>query len=96
MTVKPNNFSFAGVCSQRLTNVEVMASEMVALYCPLNNDKVQSGTKLIWIHYAAQAMDLSGMSMAEQKQMGVVVHGRNLVILSAFAWHQGNYSCSAG
>lgn len=90
MTVKPNNFSFAGVCSQRLIKVvEVMASEMVALHCPLN-------TPTFWIHYAAQAKNLSGMSMAEQRQMGLVVHGRNLVILSAYAWHQGNYSCSAG
>lgn len=89
MTVKPNNFSFAGVCSQRLTNVQVMASEMVALHCP------KSGAKPIWTHYATQAKDLSGMSMAEQRQMGVVVHGRNLVILSASAWHQGNYSCFA-
>lgn len=89
MTVKPNNFSFAGVCSQRPTNVQVMASEMVALHCPLN-------TSTIWIYYAAQAKDLSAMSMAEQRQMGVVVHGRNLVILSASVGHQGNYSCSAG
>lgn len=87
MTVNPNNFSFAGVCSQRLTEVKVMASEMVALCCPLN-------TPTIWIHYAAQAKDLSGMSMEEQRQMGVVVHERNLVILRASAWHQGNYSCS--
>lgn len=87
MTVKPNNFSFVGVRSQRL--IKVVASEMVALHCPLN-------TSTFWIHYAAQAKDLTGMSMAEQRQMGVVVHGRNLVILSTSAWHQGNYSCSAG
>ncbi|TNM90921.1 hypothetical protein fugu_003210 [Takifugu bimaculatus] len=62
---------------------------MVALHCPLN-------TTTIWIYYAAQAKDLSAMSMAEQRQMGVVVHGRNLVILSASVGHQGNYSCSAG
>eukprot|EP00066_Takifugu_rubripes_P019089 XP_011608355.1 PREDICTED: interleukin-18 receptor 1-like isoform X1 [Takifugu rubripes] len=81
--------SLTGVCSQRPTNVQVMASEMVALHCPLN-------TPTIWIYYAAQAKDLSAMSMAEQRQMGVVVHGRNLVILSASVGHQGNYSCSAG
>lgn len=88
MTVKPNNFSFAGVCCERPRNVAVQANEMVALQCPLNTT--------LWIHYAAQVKNLSGMSMAEQRQMGVVVHGRNLVILSATAWHQGNYSCSAG
>lgn len=86
-----SNFSFAGVCFQRSKDVKVMASEMVALLCPS-----KSGAKPTWIHYATQVKNLSGLSMAEQRQMGVVVHGRNLVILSASAWHQGNYSCLLG
>lgn len=62
---------------------------MVALLCEDGN-----GTKPTWIHHVDQAMDLSRLSQAEQRQMAVLVSGRSLVILNATQSHQGNYSCS--
>nr|XP_020461174.1 X-linked interleukin-1 receptor accessory protein-like 2 [Monopterus albus] len=52
---------------------------MVVLQCP----------------YPSQEIALTNnMSSADQRQMGVLVHERSLVILSATVNHQGNYLCS--
>ncbi|XP_044048601.1 interleukin-1 receptor accessory protein-like [Siniperca chuatsi] len=80
--------SLTGVCPRE---IYVKAGEMVALQCP---DGV---AEPIWTSYTTQEMDLtSNMSSAEQRQMGVLVHERSLVILNASVNHQGNYSCSLG
>lgn len=77
------------MCSQRARNVHVKTGEMVALLC-----KDDKGTNPTWIHHVDQAMDLSRLSPAEQRQMAVLVSGTSLVILNATLSHQGNYSCS--
>ncbi|CAJ1049484.1 hypothetical protein PFLUV_G00030520 [Xyrichtys novacula] len=67
---------------------------MVALKCPYYRGH---DAELTWTSHTGQALDLnSNMSSAQQRQMGVLVHGRSLVILSVSANRQGNYSCSHG
>nr|XP_020493648.1 interleukin-18 receptor 1-like isoform X2 [Labrus bergylta] len=84
-----------GVFSLRRTEVHIKAGEMVALWCP--HQKGSYGAKLIWSSHTAHELDLSSnMSADELSRMGVLVYGRNLVILSASVNHQGNYSCSQG
>ncbi|XP_070691781.1 uncharacterized protein [Pempheris klunzingeri] len=82
-----------GVCAQTPEEIYVKAGEMVALQCPYYND---GDAEVMWTSHAAQETDLTNMSSAEQRQTGVLVHGRTLVILSASAKHQGNYSCFLG
>ncbi|KAM7014977.1 uncharacterized protein LKV04_013008 [Tautogolabrus adspersus] len=68
---------------------------MVALWCP--HYKGSNDAKVIWTSHTTQELDLSSnMSAAELRRVGVLVDGRTLVILSASAKHQGNYSCSQG
>ncbi|KAK9542973.1 hypothetical protein VZT92_000791 [Zoarces viviparus] len=88
--------SLTGVCPRRTTETYVKAGEMVALYCPHDRGSSRGDAKVIWTSYTTQEMDLTDMSSAEQRQMGVLVHGRSLVILSASVNHRGNYSCSLG
>ncbi|CAJ1049486.1 interleukin-18 receptor 1-like [Xyrichtys novacula] len=85
--------SLAGVCSLGPKNISVEANEMVALQC--NGAENQSGAKVIWTSPNTKERELSSdMSSAEQRQAGVLLYGRSLVILSANVSHQGNYSCS--
>ncbi|XP_075933974.1 interleukin-18 receptor 1-like [Anarhichas minor] len=88
--------SLTGVCPWRTTETYVKAGEMVALYCPHGRGSSRGDAKVIWTSYTTQEMDLTDMSSAEQRQMGVLVYGRSLVILSASVNHRGNYSCSLG
>ncbi|XP_022624036.1 interleukin-1 receptor type 1-like [Seriola dumerili] len=84
-----------GACHLTLEEQYVRRGEMVLLQCP--STCYQKGdAKVIWTSYTAQKMDLTNMSSAEQKQMGVLVHQNSLVILSASVDHHGNYSCSVG
>ncbi|XP_074521754.1 interleukin-18 receptor 1-like isoform X3 [Halichoeres trimaculatus] len=86
-----------GVLSWRPREVHIKAGEMVALQCPYYRGLSQSRDELIWTNHTGQELDLSSnMSSAEQSQMGVLIHGRSLVILSVSVDHQGNYSCSFG
>ncbi|XP_033486238.1 interleukin-1 receptor type 2-like [Epinephelus lanceolatus] len=85
-----------GVCPQRPRDVNVKAGEMVALYCRPDRRNNHGDAGVIWRSYTTQEMNLTAMSSAEQAQMGLLVHGRSLVILSASIKHQGNYSCSQG
>ncbi|KAM9367002.1 interleukin-1 receptor accessory protein-like [Symphorus nematophorus] len=78
--------SLTGVFPQSPQEKCVKAGELVALQCPHDD------AKLIWTSHTTQEMDLT--KSAEQRQMGVLVHGRSLVILNASVNHQGNYSCS--
>ncbi|XP_020493649.1 interleukin-18 receptor 1-like [Labrus bergylta] len=85
----------AGVFSLRHTAVHIKAGEMVALLCP--HHKGSNDAELIWTsHTAQETLLISSISSAEQRQMGLLVHGRNLVILGASVNHQGKYSCSQG
>ncbi|XP_041649200.1 interleukin-1 receptor accessory protein-like [Cheilinus undulatus] len=84
-----------GVLSWRPKEVYIKAGEMVALWCP--HYKGFDDTNLIWTNHTDQETGLSSsMSSAEQRKMGVLLHERTLVILSANINHQGNYSCSYG
>ena len=88
---------FAGVCPRRPKEKYVRAGEMVALQCPGYRGYDHSDGRLIWTSHTSQEMDLTGdMSSAQQRETGVLVHGRSLVILNASVNHQGNYSCSQG
>ncbi|TNN74492.1 Interleukin-1-binding protein [Liparis tanakae] len=84
--------SLTGVFSLRTGQTYVRAGEMVALCC--HHDC--GDAKVIWTSSSSQERDLADMSSAEQTQMGLLVRGRSLVILSASVNHQGNYSCSPG
>lgn len=88
--------SFAGVCPSSLEEPYVKAGEMVALYCPQDSGSSHPDAKVIWISYTTQERNLTHTSPAEQRKMGLLVHGRSLVILNASRDHQGNYSCSQG
>lgn len=87
--------SLAGVCPQRLTEIHVKAGELVALRCPRCKGNNHSDAQLIWTSYTTQEMNLtSNLSSAEQNQMGVLIHGRSLIIFNSSVNHQGNYSCT--
>lgn len=86
--------SFAGVCPREIHS---KAGEMVALYCPRNRGYNHADTKLVWTSHTTQRTYVTNnMSSDELTQMGVVLHGRSLVILSVSINHQGNYSCAMG
>uniref|UniRef100_A0A671WSJ6 Interleukin-18 receptor 1-like n=1 Tax=Sparus aurata TaxID=8175 RepID=A0A671WSJ6_SPAAU len=86
-----------GVCPRRPEEKYVRAGEMVALQCPRYRGYDHGDGRLIWASHTTQEKDLtSDMSSAEQMEMGVLVHGRSLVILNASVNHHGNYSCSQG
>nr|AGS55351.1 interleukin-18 receptor 1 [Sparus aurata] len=88
--------SLTGVCPRRPEEKYVRAGEMVALQCP-RYEYDHGDDRLIWASHTTQEVDLtSDMSSAEQMEMGVLVHGRSLVILNASVNHHGNYSCSQG
>ncbi|TMS13338.1 Interleukin-18 receptor accessory protein [Larimichthys crocea] len=75
--------------------IYVKAGDLVALECPCKGSNCVDA-KPIWTSYTTQEMDLTKMSSAERMQMGMLIHGRSLVILTASVNHQGNYSCSLG
>ncbi|XP_028438032.1 interleukin-18 receptor 1-like isoform X2 [Perca flavescens] len=85
-----------GVCPWRPREIYVKEGEMVALYCPRYGGYDHGDAKLIWTSYTTQDMDLTNVSSAEQRQMGILVHGRSLMILTASVNYQGNYSCTQG
>ncbi|KAF1392672.1 hypothetical protein PFLUV_G00030490 [Perca fluviatilis] len=88
---------WTGVCPQRPREIYVKEGEMVALYCPRPRGYDHGDAKLIWTSYTTQDMDLTNnVSSAEQRQMGILVHGRSLVILNASVNYRGNYSCTQG
>ncbi|XP_018539217.1 interleukin-18 receptor 1 isoform X1 [Lates calcarifer] len=85
---------FTGVCPREIHS---KAGEMVALYCPRNRGYNHADTKLVWTSHTTQRTYVTNnMSSDELTQMGVVLHGRSLVILSVSINHQGNYSCAMG
>ncbi|KAL6112872.1 il18r1 [Pungitius sinensis] len=69
---------------------------MVALYCPQDSGSSHDDAKVIWISSTTHETTLTDTSPAEQRKMGLLIHGRSLVILSASLNHQGNYLCSLG
>uniref|UniRef100_A0A8C9X2R2 Interleukin-1 receptor-like 1 n=2 Tax=Sander lucioperca TaxID=283035 RepID=A0A8C9X2R2_SANLU len=86
-----------GVCPRRPREIYVKEGEMVALYCPRYRGYDHGDAKLIWTSYTTQDMDLTNsVSSAEQRQLGILVHERSLVILSASVNYRGNYSCTQG
>ncbi|XP_034536818.1 uncharacterized protein LOC117810922 isoform X2 [Notolabrus celidotus] len=84
-----------GVFSGRRREVHIKAGEMVALQCPYRRGVNHSAADLVWTHHTEQEVDLI-RSSAEQRQRGVLVDGRSMVILSVSVNHQGNYSCTYG
>ncbi|TNN74491.1 Interleukin-1-binding protein [Liparis tanakae] len=88
--------SLTAVCPWRTGQTYVRAGEMVALYCRHDRRSSHGDAKVIWTSSSSQERDLADMSSAEQTQMGLLLRGRSLVILSASVNHQGNYSCSPG
>ncbi|XP_069553927.1 interleukin-1 receptor-like 1 [Brachyistius frenatus] len=81
----------SGVCPMTPKEYYVKAGDMVALHC---GGKNHYDAQVLWKSDSSQEMYLyNNISAAEQRQMGVVVHGNSLVILSASVNHQGNYSC---
>ncbi|XP_041790781.1 interleukin-1 receptor-like 1 isoform X2 [Chelmon rostratus] len=86
-----------GVCPRRPREVNVKAGEMVALQCPHHRGYNHGDAKPTWTSYTTQLTDLNAnTSSVERSRMGVLLHGRSLVILSVSVNHQGNYSCSLG
>ncbi|XP_065327625.1 uncharacterized protein LOC134617143 [Pelmatolapia mariae] len=84
-----------GVCPLSFQEVNVKAGEMAVLQCPSYRGYSDGGAEVLWTSDTVDEMKLFNMSTsAEQRQMGVLVHGRILVILRASVNHQGNYSCS--
>ncbi|KAK2853842.1 hypothetical protein Q5P01_006503 [Channa striata] len=85
--------SLADFCPKTRKEIFIQAGEMVVLCCPghISDDD----TEIVWTSYTHQEMNLtSDSSPAEQRQLGVLVLGRNLVILNASEKQQGNYMCS--
>ncbi|XP_047435873.1 uncharacterized protein LOC125005020 [Mugil cephalus] len=85
-----------GVYSLGPQVLHVQAGEMVVLQCNdiRYNDR---DAKLLWTLHTTRGENLTDLSpSAEQSQMGVLIHGLDLVILRASANHDGNYSCSHG
>ncbi|XP_032357502.1 interleukin-1 receptor type 1 isoform X2 [Etheostoma spectabile] len=84
-----------GVFPGRPREIFVKDGEIVALYCPRYRGYDHGDAKLTWTSYTTQVMDLTNnVPSAEQRQMGMLIHERSLVILSASVNHQGNYSCT--
>ncbi|XP_011608353.2 interleukin-1 receptor accessory protein-like isoform X1 [Takifugu rubripes] len=84
-----------GVCPQRPREVYVKAGEMASLFCPHTGHQ----QRLTWTSHILPERDLDlteDMSSSERRRTGLLVHGRNLVVLEASVNHQGNYSCSLG
>ncbi|XP_055363147.1 interleukin-18 receptor 1-like isoform X2 [Betta splendens] len=82
-----------GVCLQKAEEVYVQAGEMAVLLCPYH--KCKSNSTVVWTGYThQQTRVLTDMSVDEQDQLGMLVHGRSLVVFSAAANIEGNYSCS--
>uniref|UniRef100_A0A3P9BDF4 Uncharacterized LOC101475796 n=1 Tax=Maylandia zebra TaxID=106582 RepID=A0A3P9BDF4_9CICH len=84
-----------GVCPLSFQEVHVKSGEMAVLQCPSYREYSDGDAEVFWTSHTVDEMKLFNMSTsAEQRQMGVLVHGRILVILRASVNHQGNYSCS--
>ncbi|XP_077374829.1 interleukin-18 receptor 1-like isoform X2 [Festucalex cinctus] len=73
--------------------VYVKAGEMVVLNCQQGGYHFDHGP-VIWTSENNLQMDLSKISPAEQRQMGLLCLDGSLFILTASVNHQGNYSCS--
>lgn len=87
--------STRGVCPLSFQEVNVEAGEMAVLQCPSYREYRDGDAEVFWTSHTVDEMKLFNMSTsAEQRQMGVLVHGGILVILRASVNHQGNYSCS--
>ncbi|XP_019212594.1 uncharacterized protein LOC102076609 isoform X1 [Oreochromis niloticus] len=87
--------STPGVCPLSFQEVHVKAGEMAVLQCPSYRGYSDGDAEVFWTSHTVDEMKLFNMSTsAEQRQMGVLVHGRILVILRVSVNHQGNYSCS--
>ncbi|XP_063344258.1 interleukin-1 receptor accessory protein-like [Pelmatolapia mariae] len=87
--------STPGVCPLSFQEVNAKAGEMAVLQCPSYRGYSDGDAEVFWTSHTVDEMKLFNMSIsAEQRQMGVLVHGRILVILRASVNHQGNYSCS--
>ncbi|KAM7424384.1 hypothetical protein PAMA_000636 [Pampus argenteus] len=82
--------------AQILDDIYVKEGEMVVLWCPQFRRDNHAEVKTTWTSYTTQEMDLTNMSSSEQRQMGVLIHERSLVIFRASSNHHGNYSCSLG
>ncbi|XP_019742320.1 interleukin-18 receptor 1-like isoform X1 [Hippocampus comes] len=72
--------------------IYVKASEMVVLQCQRAGHLDHK--PVIWTSENKPQMNLSNMSPAEQRQLGLLCFDRSLFILAASVNHQGNYSCS--
>uniref|UniRef100_A0A3Q2UZM8 Interleukin 18 receptor 1 n=1 Tax=Haplochromis burtoni TaxID=8153 RepID=A0A3Q2UZM8_HAPBU len=84
-----------GVCPLSFQEVHVKSGEMAVLQCPSYRGYSDGDAEVFWTSHTVDEMKLFNMSTsAEQRQMGVLVHGRILVILRASVNHQENYSCS--
>ncbi|XP_049574924.1 interleukin-18 receptor accessory protein isoform X2 [Syngnathus scovelli] len=73
--------------------IYVKAGEMVVLQCQRSSHRLDHAP-VIWTSESKLPMDLSNMSPAEQRQMGLLFFDTSLFILTASVNHQGNYSCS--
>lgn len=82
--------TFLGVCDA--TKVRIKAGDMAVLTCPLSSPQNSTRATVKWTSHALNLT--SNTPLAQQKQMGVLAHKGNLVILSVSGRHQGNYSCS--
>ncbi|XP_056245125.1 interleukin-18 receptor 1-like [Seriola aureovittata] len=89
--------SLTGVCPLTSKEIHAKAGELVVLQCPPDGGYNRGDTKLVWTSHTTQKIYVTNnMSAAELTEMGVLIHGRSLVILSSSVNHQGNYSCSVG
>ncbi|KAM9825617.1 interleukin-18 receptor 1-like isoform 1-T1 [Syngnathus typhle] len=73
--------------------IYVKAGEMVVLQCRRASHRFDHAP-VIWTSESKLPIDLSNMSPAEQRQMGLLFFDTSLFILTASVNHQGNYSCS--
>ncbi|KAM7405931.1 hypothetical protein PAMP_000344 [Pampus punctatissimus] len=89
-------FLLASLTGAQTLDSNVKAGEMVVLWCPQYKRDNHAEVKTTWTSYTTQEMDLTNMSSSEQRQMGVLIHDRSLVIFRASSNHHGNYSCSLG
>ncbi|XP_056135256.1 interleukin-18 receptor 1-like [Lampris incognitus] len=75
----------------RRTSMNVKEGEMALLLCPLRQDHSAIVT---WTTSSNKRMAVKNESSVEERDMSVLIHGSNLVILKASINHQGNYSCT--
>ncbi|XP_034050346.1 interleukin-18 receptor 1-like [Thalassophryne amazonica] len=78
-----------GTCTLKAKQEYAQMGQMVMLRCNYDGN-------VIWTTDTTEETILTNMPPDQQRQMGLVIHGRNLVILNVSLSHQGNYSCSMG